>query len=541
MSVDDRNLILRWASTLSALSTLAWAGARHSVRGGQLHKDGCVGRLQVQGEAFEAVIIDGEMAERATLTLQDGEISSGCTCGVRRCSHAVALLMEAQRRARSTHESARTQQAVMGALRQRLQVRAETRQDERQVLSNLDRLPLDAAVDLVCLAWRQSLRPGAPEQQDLERLTERLTQEAVADPTTARGRVLRVVAALTVRKVVFVPLPTAVEPTVARLVAILDLSTLGPADPGIAGLLEAALDGPPQLAPAIATALARQAGRNPALSPALATLLLAWKKTVGDQAWRETSQPGGRDLLWDQVGGQLLAAGDLEGALQLARAWGPGRSHLIDLAQALSQAGRAGDVQHLLGWYDPRGDLWRAGGQAAIEAARQAGDAATAEKLATWAFERQPIRVWYDAARQATSPRGWAKLRMAMIERAISDDDAEWLADAIAGEPGQAPAEVAQTLRQLVQIGPLRDRTATAALRQLDELAPLVAVQARQIRIAALAVQSSPSVRGLRAELGALAAIAAACGEPELASQFAQLLGREYADVPAVAQAVSSR
>jgi hypothetical protein len=532
MGSDERNRLLAWAPSLTGLSTLAWAGAKHSVAGMQLQRAGNLGRLAVQGDGWQATVHAPPVVETVELILVDGNVQSQCSCGVRRCPHAVAALVELQRKARAVADSARTQDLVMGALKQRMQGRAEARDQGMRILRTHERLPIEASVDLVALTWRQSLRPGEQELADLRSLVERIAEAAREQPQQALLWTTRLLAALSARKIVFVPLPSGAEPALQQLLAVLDQAEIGVHDMVLDQLFEVAIDGPPQLAPVVAVALARQATRRAELAERLADKLLAWSTQAGAGHWRETEQLGGRDLLWDQVGGLRLAAGELEQSLAMALAWGPGRTQLGELASQLGASGRAHDLERLLGWYDPRGALWSTG----LEAAMHTAESGVAAELALWAFERRPLPAWYQWARRVADSRQWPTLRRSLIERAIVDDDPEWLAEALSSE-----AEPAGALMLAVTVGPLRDRCARACLVQLDQLDPLAALVARQVRLSALAQQAGPNPKTLRQELTWLEHTAQLLGEPALAYDYMRLLGREMADVPAVAQACNSR
>lgn len=546
MKQDERSLLNAWAKALAQCSTLAWAGARNSSRGLQLHRDGSIGRVNVADDHFASLVRDRDVAEKVELRHYNQDFASECSCGGVRCAHAVALLVELQRRARSAQDTLRTQDAVMGALRQRLQTRNDAAEVGARSLRDLQRLPVDAAVDMVALTWRQSMRPGTQEAEELRLVVERIVESAVAQPAQAREWVVRLVVALAVRKVVFTPLPLVAETALHHALQLLDLTSISPEDPGLAGLTMAVLDGPPQVSPAVAGALVRQAGKNPLLVDALADRLQTWRHSQSESLWRETAQPTGRDLLWSQIIGMLLARGDLQSAQDLAMLWGPGLSELTALQTRLGQAGRVADVMLLANTYDPRGHLWQAGVQAAIDGAWQALQAPNLDaqrrrelrnclqRLAMWAFEHHPGQASATWVARAAQPAEWPKRRQSLVEHALAVDDAEWLAAWLGGQDDAAIA-----LMTAVQAGPLRDRTVRACLQQLDAIAPLESLRGRELRLVALCSQAAVTPRQLRDELRMLHATAAHIGEPGLAEEFAKLLGREYAEVGAVAQAVT--
>ncbi len=548
MKAAERALLGRWAAYLARLSTLAWAGARHSTRGNQLHRDGAVGQLDASDEAATAGVLDGSHPERVRLTMQTGELASDCSCGGRRCAHAVAAVVELQRRARLVHASQQTHDAVMGALRQRLQARSSDAEATPRILSDLQRLPLDAAVDLVALTWRQSQRPAMAEAEALAEVAARVVTATREQPEAAEAWLLRLVSALCVRKVVFTALPTVAEQALHDLLRVRD-SVDQPASPAtVDGLSEAVLQGPAQVSAAVAAALGRDMARWPGTLAAVGERLLAWRARHGSDLWRETTQPNGRDLLWQTAQDLRLAAGDLAGAVELALAWGPGRSTLLELQRMVGAAGRDADALALAGWYDPRGTLWQDGLLAAATGLWQ-GAAASADggapspqeaahrgglqRLASYAYERNPSAVWAGWLQRAALPADWPRRRQTLVDHALSTGDAEWLVPWLAGQ-----ADASEALWSAVAAGPLRERTVRAALDALLPLDAGRALSGHALRLTALASQGSVPARTLAEGLTQLDAVAAQLGETGLAREFAQLLGRELGDHAAVAQAV---
>lgn len=535
MAADDRSWQARLAPVVAQLSTLAWAGARNSARGQQLHRDGAVGRVREGAGGLQAAVHTGgdgagddSTAELVTLSLVDA-VNSGetmlrchCTCGVPRCAHGVAAVLEVQKRAKLAADSQRTQESVMGALRQRLQVRSAAT-EERGALLDLQRLPLDAAVDMVALIWRQSLRPGAPEVRDLERMTERVVEAVVAQPELARQWALRLLTALGARKVVFTPLPEAAEAAVLRLAGVFDYADIEHEIPGT--LLDQALDGHPQVAPIVAQMLVRLASRPRGPRQGLAAQLLQWRSRQPHDLWRESGQPSGRDLLFSGLVELSVAQGDGPAALELAMAWPPMRTALTELANSLGAAGQAEALIRLLGWYDPRGALWQAGSEAAVSAAAQASLPAVAARLALWAFERQPVRSWLQWLYQTCPPVEWRQRRLALLDKVLTWEDPEWLPSWLQEQPDASVA-----LLQAVTLAPLRDHAVRGCLERLERLDPVRALIGRQVRVHGMLASGAAAQKGLRLELLALMDLAVRIQEPGLAKDYSKLLVRELGD-----------
>lgn len=529
---QERSWLSQLGPAAVQLSTLAWAGARNSTRGQELFRGGAVGRLSNRELGLQVLVRasadtgDDEAGEVVQLALQDGAIASQCTCGVGRCAHAVAAVLEVQRRGRVAADSARTQDAVMGALRQRLQVRADP-QESRGALLDLQRLPLDAAVDMVALTWRQSLRPAAPELRDLEQITQRIVEAVREQPALARQWAVRMLTALGVRKVVFTPLPEAAEVSILRLAGVFDYTLDANELPF--SLAEQALDGHPQVAPAVAHALVRLAGREAQAHQALAAQLLQWRSQQPADIWHESGQPTGRDVLFSGLVELATAQGDLAGALRLAMAWPPMRSTLVDLAQALGKSAEIDGLVHLLGWYDPRGGLWQAGANAGVSGADAAGNRTGVVRLANWAFERQPVQVWLQWLHKGTPAEEWPQRRAVLLDKVLTWEDPLWLPAWLA-----AQSDAVHALLEAVVLAPLRDGAAASCIEQLERMEPLQALLGREVRMAALSAHGSVPAKKLRQEATALLELAERLGEPGLAKDYLKLLVRERADPPLV-------
>jgi hypothetical protein len=221
----------------------------------------------------------------------------------------------------------------------------------------------------------------------------------------------------------------------------------------------------------------------------------------------------------------------LDAALAVAEAWPPLRTASVELVRALALGGRTDDARRVMAPL-PAGDDTRTALLRTV-----------AETVADPATKVEFAREWLDAAPcleafaliARSHGSGWPALRDRLVAELLQRDEAVWLVPVLAAEPDAVAA-----LRVAVEAGPLRDRTARAALEALTARDPLVALRARCVRLHALCAAADLPSRTLRAELDALIDDAAAAGEKGLALDYARLLGREGGHRNAVAQAVAA-
>lgn len=543
MKGNDRAILAAMAGVVLQTATVAWAGARNAARGSMLHRDGAVARLAVRDHTVHLDVIEAEQAQHVTLEVRGDRLAAHCTCESCPCDHAVAALLELQRRVKQARESSDSQANVLSVLRERLGgARQDAQPAHARILSNLERLPIEAGVDMVALAWRQSLRQGPIEQRELDQILARLEAQAARHPVQTRELALLLLLAVGARKVVFVPLTEDAETAAIRLVPLIvgpgtqdaaSASAVPPAET-LAALVDLATEGHLQVAAHLAAGLEAAAHRSPLLAAALqAEALQHLRVSVG--VWREVASPTGRDRLFSALVVARTGQGDLEGALDLARAWPPMRQALQILGAALGQAGRHDEVVRLAGNYDPRGESWAALVQAAAAAALDAGHVAAAARLATWAFELQPGQEWFDLLRRVSPPALWPDRRAALVARALVEDDPPWLADRLADEP-----DAAEALLHAVTTAPLRERTVRAALAALRERDPGAAFHGACARFAALVASPGVTARTYKDELTRLEQIANDLKEPGLLTDYARLLGRECGDKAALVTALAA-
>ncbi len=531
MKIDERSVFATFAPILHRLSTVTWVGARAASHGSRLQRDGAVGRVRPTAEnVLVASVFDG-VPQRVELSIVRQELQASCSCGEAPCAHAVAAALEAAQMARQAHASVAQQTDVLAALRSRLARPAtpDRQPEPARMLSDLARLPLDAAVDMVALSWRQSLRHGPQDVQDLLDLVDRLEVQAREDHALGRELAVRLLAALGATKVVFSGMPEAVEPAI-RLLARLALDRpleLGPQWNQLFDLAEA---GHPQVAVHLAIGLEHAAIRSPELAVALSEMLSG--RVLAQRAtWREVATPTSRDALADGLVVALVRHNDVPAAMELARLWPPMRSGALALAEVLGAQGRHADVLQLGDHFDPRGETWQALMAAAVTAALPEHPK-SARQLARVAWQRGPNVYTFNRLAQLIGPLDWPEERHALAMHALAEDDVAWLAERLALEPDPVDALLDVALQW-----PLRERFQREALVHLERLSPQAAFRIRALRVHSLVV-TNVAARTLKDELLRLKDCATAMGEPGLASDLARLLAREVGEKSAWVSAV---
>ena len=533
MKIDERSVFAAFAPLLHRLSTVGWAGARSASAGSRLQRDGAVGRVRPLAEnILTASVFDG-VQHRVELSIARQELHAACTCGEAPCAHAVAAALEAARLARQAHAAVTQQTDVLAALRSRLARPATPDKvaEPARMLSDLARLPLDAAIDMVALSWRQSLRHGPNDVQDLLGVVDRLEGQARTDHALARELAVRLLAALGATKVVFSGMPEAVEPAI-RLLARLALDRpleLGPQWNQLFDLAEA---GHPQVAVHLAIGLEHAAVRAPELAVALAEMLSG--RVLAQRAtWREVAAPTPRDARAAGLVVALVRHDNLPMALELAQLWPPMRSGALALAEVLGAHGRQADLLQLADHYDPRGETWQALMAAAMAAALPEHPQ-TARQLAALAWRRAPNLQTFNQLAQLCAGPTWPEQRHTLASGALAEDDVAWLAERLAEEPDAVTA-----LLEVALQWPLRERFQREALVHLEKRSPEAAFRIRALRVHSLVV-TNVAARTLKDELLRLKDCALAMGEPGLASDLARLLAREVGEKSAWVSAVSA-
>lgn len=526
------------APVLLRTQAVAWAGARASSKGSALQRDGSVSRIVGADAQVHAQVLDGVVVEYVTLSVRAERLIAVCSCDAAPCGHAVAVLMELQRKMRQTQHQEEQRSMVMSAVRDRLsgaRVAAAEAAPPR-MLSNLERLPLDAAIDMIALALRHAMRPSPAELTELTTAVQRLDALVPQSPSRAAELAVVLLEALDAPKVVFVPLVESAETAVVRLVGIAIATAGAPALGGQAleTLVRIALEGQVQTSAHVAAGLDVAVQRDAALRTATTAQALAWAHKP-HPPWREVAVPTGRDRLFSALVAAWTAGGELDQALAAARAWPPMRGALVLLAEGLGRQGRADDALDLATSYDERGETWSACLEAAARAALAAQQRRAALSLASHAFEERPGRPWFVLLSEILRGPEWPARRTAAVARLLAEDDPAWLAGCLVAE-----ADAVAALAHAVQTGPLRDRTAQAALAALAELDAHVAVQCRCIRLHALVTSPGVTARTFRDELLALEQAVQHLGEGGLMRDYARLLTRECSDRAPLLSAIRS-
>ena len=533
MNWDERSVFAAFAPILHRLSTVTWAGARAASQGSRLQRDGAVGRVRPISETMLVASVSDGVPQRVELSIARQELHATCSCGEAPCAHAVAVALEAARHARQAQSSVTQQTDVLSALRSRL-ARPQTPEktpEPARMLSDLARMPLDAAVDMVALGWRQSLRHGPNEIQDLLGLADRLEVQAREDHALPRDLAMRLLAALGATKVVFSGIPEALEPVI-RLLTRLALDRPLQLGPEWNQLFDLAESGHPQVAVHLALGLDQAAIRSPELAQALAEML-AGRVLAQRATWREVASPTSRDTLADGLVVALVRHDNLPAALELAQLWPPMRSGALALAEVLGSQGRYADVLQLAEHYDPRGETWQALVAAALAAALPEHPK-SARQLANAAWRRGPNLQTFNQLAQLHGGESWPEVRHTLAMQALAEDDVAWLAERLAQEPDAVAALLDVALQW-----PLRERFQREALHHLERLSPAAAFRVRALRVHSLVV-TNVAARTLKDELLRLQECAIALGEPGLASDLARLLAREVGEKSAWVSAVSA-
>lgn len=534
MNFDERSVFAAFAPVLQRLSTVQWAGARAATLGARLQKDGAVGRVRPVGEREVTATVSDEASQKVGLRVNRLELTVTCTCGEAPCAHTVAVALETARMARQASASVAQQTDVLAALRDRMSLAKSVPDRDAptsKMLSDLARLPLDAAVDMVALAWRQSVRHGPHEIQDLLTLTDRLEADAKVDHTRAQAMALRLVQALAARKVVFTVLPEPCEPALQTLCRLALDRPLTP-HPDWPLLYDLADAGLPQIGVHLAAGLAAIAHRSlpmaVQLAEAVSGRVLAQRST-----WREVATLTPRDRLTDALVVALVQHDDVAGAMELARLWPPMRAGAIALAEKLATEGRLNEILELGEPFDPRGETWQGLMDAAMAVATHLHPE-VARQLAQNAWRRAPSLNAFNQVAQFHQGADWPERRHTLATRALVDDDPPWLAERLAQE-----ADGEQALVEIALQWPLRERFQREALLHLEKMAPESAYRIRALRVHSL-VLTNAAARTLKDELQRLKECAALFGEPGLARDLAKLLVREQGEKAAWTSAVGA-
>lgn len=380
--------------------------------------------------------------------------------------------------------------------------------------SDLDRLPIDAAVGMWSAQTSTSLGPSEAIDAELRRLIDRIKEV----PSDRRMQLWQpMIAGLLARGAAAMPRGAmaafgAALSDDAPTLPIDDLVTIATAcwsgDEAIgAVLLEPCLNG------------ARRRGLTRQV-----LLQSVYELAAVDTAqWREYSAHIVRDVLVGSLCELGCLQGDRKEALRLALVWPPGRSALTALALGLATAQDYSALSALLGRYNSGGALrasvvellW-------LDAERRLDDA-----LAAWLTADQPGPAQWIRCRRCTPPALWPRRRQALLDQLVRGDEVpnvlEWLPGSLSNE-----TDAAVGLDDLVVAAYVaRPRLSADAFTTLLKANPAIA-----LRRAAMTLRDTISAGALsRSELRRCKAdverAAAAMGEPLLAAGVLGLLRRE--------------
>ncbi|MBP48033.1 MAG: hypothetical protein CMH53_08860 [Myxococcales bacterium] len=311
------------------------------------------------------------------------------------------------------------------------------------LLDDLDRLPVDAAVDMVCSALRSDARLLT------HRVSERLSQ--LEERSRSATMATKLLDAWATKK----QLSAADRDEIHSLTSIAcGAAQAGPAvfaligrDLGVVGAMIVT----PALALTRRDGLARQAA---------AQGVAAWGP---EQRWREYDGMCPRDAFVSGLVEQFVALGEVDQAMSVARVWPPARTALGDLSAALTLRSDLTGLRHLAEPYDSRGSLYQHMLKTVAQTSRSMQ--ARGESVAAWLLSISPSIERLQLLKVCTEPRCWQRRLASAIEVVVNASEAPWLGEFLVGEP-QAP----QRLADLVRRAGRRPKTQLQALKSLEKL-----------------------------------------------------------------------
>lgn len=324
-----------------------------------------------------------------------------------------------------------------------------TAQRHQPVLSDLQRLPVEAAVDMLVA----TLETDAALLDFT--LAERL-QTDVQDVTRRSALSLRLLEAWD-RRTTTSELQLAEIGRLAPLVTAHIDTTVG------ALALVGRSQGP------CGVALIEPMLRASRLDTSVRAALCERLETVAAEAsrpWREVGDMGPLDVLSSGWVEQWLAAKQCQAALRVAVLWPPGRSALVNLAATLAGLDDVQGLSRLLSRLDSRGTLASAAAQAAAQVAKSKGPAG--ESVAWWCFARRVDSESFSLLQACTSSLNWPRRVTGAITATLDLGEAVWLV-----ELSSEQRDPAQFLQLLVDLAERRPRTERSALEALADLDPV--------------------------------------------------------------------
>ena len=402
------------------------------------------------------------------------------------------------------------------------------------LLSDLARLPLEAAVDMVCAGLQAPIglpvaapRSASPRRRvahhgigpgPLPELVARIEDTSHAEPERAAAAVARVLGAAARAG----GLGGGAADIITRLAQV---ALLGGDDAVLARLTAALLAEPTQLGTALQAPLTQRCRRDALARAAVIEAATGWFAQA-DTVWQEHGGADARDGLTSTLVEQAVARADLDQACAVARLWPPMRTALTRLGSALAGARRVPDLQRLAAPYKPGGPLLLA--LLEVVASVAASDGSRGEEVAAWLFRVDPGPERFALARRATDSRLWPARRAALVGLILDISDAPWLVDLLAGEPDASDA-----LQRLMRRHARREQTVLAALAALRAIDPAAAFTSACTGVLACLDGEGAHPPLVRSWVTALREAAIALDEPQLAEAWLTLVRRELGDAAA--------
>jgi hypothetical protein len=257
----------------------------------------------------------------------------------------------------------------------------------RHSLSDVERLPLAAAVDMVESSMASDHTFGTHQQRQLEAIWRRLEVQRREQPGDDDGRFsMRLLEALFASASRRHAVPNYASEMSRQLVAAaLQAPCPDRQSEHFVSAMTLVLTGPMALSATIVEAVVAAIYRSPVLLDQAAAEVARWQRAPGAPRWRENGLLTGRDVVCSAVVGRALAGGDLERATRLALLWPPTRTTLLELTRSLARRGQESTLCDVLERYNRNGSLRRD----AIQTLVGLPAADSAPWLTTWLSEER--------------------------------------------------------------------------------------------------------------------------------------------------------
>ncbi len=231
----------------------------------------------------------------------------------------------------------------------------------RHSLSDVERLPLAAAVDMVESSMASDHTFGTHQQRQLEAIWRRLQTQRREQPIDDDGRFsMRLLEALFASASRRHTVPNyAIEMSRQLVSTALQAPCPVRQSEHFVSAMTLVLTGPMALSAAIVEAVVAAIHRSSVLLEQAAAEVARWQRSPGAPRWRENGLLTGRDVVCSAVVGRALSGGDLERATRVALLWPPTRTTLLELARSLARRGQESTLHGVLERYGRNGALRR--------------------------------------------------------------------------------------------------------------------------------------------------------------------------------------